>query len=70
MFVSDSQIKLKSINYYWQVQDGSDFGEEGGLSFFEQHLKRRLEAEDSKVPNNDHMERVNRELSIDLECAL
>jgi hypothetical protein len=37
------------------------------LSYFEHHLMRRLEAEDSDVPDNELIEQVLRELQIDLE---
>jgi hypothetical protein len=44
------------------------------LSYFEHHLRRRLEAEDSEIPGNDLMQLVLRELHKCLEytpkCAI
>jgi hypothetical protein len=36
------------------------------LSYFERHLKRRLESEDSELPDNEFIELVIRELYIGL----
>jgi hypothetical protein len=44
-----------------------DFVERSSLSYFEIHLRRNLEVEDSEIPNDELIEIVLRELYIGLE---
>jgi hypothetical protein len=48
---------------YWQEQDVSDFVE--GSSYFKHHVMRRLEAEDSEVPDNELIELVLRDVVLE-----
>jgi hypothetical protein len=48
-----------------QDQDVLDFVEGQALSFFEHHLMRRLETEDSDVPDNELIELVFRDVGLE-----
>jgi hypothetical protein len=49
----------------WQDQDILDFVEGQALYYFEHHLMKRLEAEDSEVPDNELIELVLRDVGLE-----
>jgi hypothetical protein len=48
-----------------QDQDVLDFVKDQALSYFEHHLMRRLEAEDSDVPDNEFIELALRDVGVE-----
>jgi hypothetical protein len=40
------------------------------LSYFEHHSRKRLDAEDSDIPDNDLLELVIRDLEYNLNCTI
>jgi hypothetical protein len=55
----------------WHDKDVSDFLKGQALSYFEYHLRRTFETEDSELPDNDLIEIVLRDIALrNILCAL